>query len=41
MGAPRFFLMMSAVAAASGLMLRLVDAPVRRAFDMPGATEAG
>ena len=39
MGAPRFFLMMSAVAAASGLMLRLVDAPVRRAFDIPDATK--
>ena len=41
MGSPRFFLMMSGVAAASGVMLRLVDAPMRRAFDMPGATEAG
>jgi len=32
LGATRFFLMMSAVAATSALLLRLVDAPVRRAF---------
>jgi POT family proton-dependent oligopeptide transporter len=33
LGAPRFFVMLSVVAACSALLLRLVDTPLRRAFD--------